>query len=104
MELIGVAQRHIAILDHVHEELVTLQTFLVDNIHQFLNNCEDLSTLAVTNSLNIQLSRAAVCFNQSLAQSLLSIINRVITGDVTLVAINSQLDQIRINSHGINLL
>ena len=42
--------------------------------------------------------------NQSLAQSLLGVVHRIITSNVALVAIESQLDQIRINSHGINLL
>ena len=99
MELVSVAQRRIAVLDHIHEELVTLQTFLMDDIHQFLNDSKYTIALTITNCLQIQLGRTAICLDQCIAQSLLSISNRVVTSNVALVAIDSQLDQIRINSH-----
>ena len=104
MELWSVAQSQVAILDHAHKELVALQTFLRNNIDQLFNNGKHLGAAAVTQSLNVQLSGTAICLNQSLTQSLLGVVHRIITSNVALVAIESQLDQIRINSHGINLL
>ena len=91
-EHILVAKSDIAKVHELVEEVIRSETFHNGAVQNLLNNGKELSALLAAQILIVQLG-TAIEFDQSFAKRVLRLLHGVIL-DVTLVTINSQLNDI----------
>ena len=89
-ELVCITKCEILIFNHIHKEFIALKTVNNSLNNSLLDYSKELATLTVTNISLVKIILAVICSNDCIIYNAVSLIERILTGRLTLIGINSK--------------